>query len=90
MRLSDERINYLAHHIVKTLKKDGVINVSDTAVTAQEVKKSVIKFMQTEHSIDEKVRTKISTLKRGVFEGSHEWEILYEQYYNEEMNKLVR
>lgn len=88
MRLTDDRINYLSHHLVKTLAREGLVNVADEAVEAQDVKRVMIKFMRTEESIDQKVRAKITSIKRGIPEGSSEWDILYEQYYNEEMNKL--
>lgn len=88
MRLSDERINYLSHHIISTLKREGLIFVSDESMLVQESKKVMIKFLKNEEAIDQKVRTKILSIKRGIPEGSREWDVLYEQYYNEEMDKL--
>jgi hypothetical protein len=38
--------------------------------------------------VDKKVREKIASIKRGVSEGTGEWEILYRQYYNEEIDKM--
>ena len=88
MRLTDDRISYLAHHIIDSLVKEGLIKVADKAIESQEVKKLMTKFLQSEEAVDQKIRLKISTIKRGILEGSREWDILYEQYYNEEMNKL--
>lgn len=88
MRLTDDRINFLSHHIIRTLARDKTIRVDDESGAVVEIKKSIIKFMQTEESVDQKARAKIQTLKRGVQEGSREWDILYEQYYSEELEKM--
>ena len=88
MRLSDERISYLSHQIISTLRRDGLLSISDEQLLVQETKKVMIKFVKDEEAADQKVRTKILSIKRGVPEGSREWDVLYEQYYNEEMNKL--
>ena len=37
--------------------------------------------------LDAKARSKVSSLKRGVVEGSPEWDILYKKYYEEEVGK---
>lgn len=88
MRLTDDRINYLSHHIIRALVREGLVSVSDEAGTVQDVKKTMIKFIKAEATIDQTVRSKIASIKRGIPEGSREWDILYEQYYSEEMNKL--
>ncbi|OGQ48161.1 MAG: hypothetical protein A3I09_05180 [Deltaproteobacteria bacterium RIFCSPLOWO2_02_FULL_47_10] len=88
MRLTDDRINYLSHHIIRTLVREGLVSIADEAGTVQDVKKVMIKFIKAEEAIDQTVRTKIASIKRGIPEGSREWDVLYEQYYNEEMNKL--
>jgi len=88
MKLTDDRINFLSHHIIRTLTREGLIKGDLEQVLVQSIKKLMIKFVQNEGAIDEKVRSKIATLKRGVPEYSREWDILYEKYYEEEINKL--
>lgn len=88
MRLSDERINYLSKHIVTTLEREKMIDIMSETMTTQEVRLVIVKFLKNEEAIDQKIRTKIATIKRNIPEHSKEWEILYEQYYNEEMSKL--
>lgn len=88
MRLTDDRINYLAHHIVNVLMREKAISLTDESAAAQEVKKLMIKFLKNEEVVDQKVHAKIASIKRSIPEGSREWDILYEQYYDEEMNKL--
>lgn len=88
MRLSDERINHLSQNIVKTLIREGLIKNADESSTSCEVRIMFAKFLKNEEAVDQKVRTKISTIKRNIPEGSKEWDILYEQYYNDEMDKF--
>ncbi|MBI2342116.1 MAG: DUF507 family protein [Deltaproteobacteria bacterium] len=88
MRLSDDRINFLSHHIVRTLIKESLVKIPDEISAVQDVKKTMMKFLKEEEKADQNVRAKIASIKRGIPEGSREWDVLYEQYYNEEMNKL--
>jgi hypothetical protein len=88
MRLSDDRISFLSHHIVRTLIKESLVKIPDELEAVQDFKKTITKFLQSEEKVDQSVRAKIATIKRGIPEGSREWDILYEQYYNEEMNKF--
>ena len=88
MRLTDERINYLSRHIVNVMVREGLIETDDESLAAQDITKIMIKFLNHEETVDNKVRAKIASIKRGIPEHSREWDVLYEQYYNEEMNKL--
>lgn len=88
MRLSDERINFLSHHIISTLVRERLIDVESESAESQEIKKLMIHFIKSEDAVDQKVRDKIASIKRGIPEHSREWDVLYEQYYSEEMNKL--
>ncbi|MBI2092920.1 MAG: DUF507 family protein [Deltaproteobacteria bacterium] len=88
MRLSDDRINFLSHHIVRTLIKESLVKIPDEISAVQDVKKTMMKFLKEEERADQNARAKIASIKRGIPEGSREWDVLYEQYYNEEMNKL--
>ena len=87
MRLSEERISFLAHSVWQVLKKEGYVDypVPDKAKIV--IKKSFNQFFDRLESIDQRVRQKIGTLKRTVFEGSQEWDILFRQYFDEEIKK---
>ena len=87
MLISDERINHLAHTIAQTLLRDGMITTRTPDQTTQEIKRALIKYCQVEVAIDLKVRTKIASLKRGVAEGSREWDVMYQKLYDEELAK---
>lgn len=87
MKISDGRINFLARQIAQNLIKNGLIDGELDEITL-EVKKGFNFFLKKEVEIDEKCRKKIESIKRGVPEGSQEWDILYRQYYNEELEKV--
>lgn len=88
MKVSDGRINYLSRHIARALMTDQLVEGADLDTLAKEVKRGFVFFFQREETIDKKVRGKIASLKRGVPEGSAEWDVLYRQYYNEEIDKM--
>lgn len=87
MKISDGRINFLARQIAQNLIKNGLIDGELDEITL-EVKKGFNFFLKKEIEIDEKCRYKIESIKRGIPEGSQEWDILYRQYYNEELEKV--
>lgn len=87
MKISDGRINYLSRRIAKLFISNGDVDTDDIDFLSKEVKKGFIFFLQREEAVDKKVREKISSIKRGVPEGSTEWDILYRQYYNDEISK---
>lgn len=86
--ISDDRIAYLAQHLTGTLHREGLIAPSSATSAVQAVRQALGKYCLAEADIDQRVRVKIGTLKRGVAEGSREWEILYQQYYEEEIKKM--
>ena len=50
-------------------------------------KKGLNQFVNTVDEIDKKVQAKIASLKRGVPEGTPEWDILYGKYFEEEIQR---
>ena len=88
MRLSRAKINYLSRLVVDALDEDlGVRLRKDANATRLEVVKIITEEVQRDAMIDEMVRTKISSQRRDFPEGGREWDILYKQYYREEIEK---
>lgn len=87
MRLSEERIFHICHKIHDRLYLDELVDYTDEDEALVVIKKVFTEFLVMEDQIDEAVRTKIATLKKGVTEGSPEWEILHRKYFEEEMRK---
>jgi hypothetical protein len=87
MRLSEGRISYLAHHIVATLKKEGLVEIESERHVLAEIKRAMERQHDREAEIDAIVRKKIASLSRNVPPGSREWDVLYKRYLGEEQQK---
>jgi uncharacterized protein len=85
--LSEERQTHFAHIIVDGIWNDDLVEYTDDEIAIRAAKKAVVLFVKQEGDIDERVRQKLMTLKRGVPEGSAEWETMYKKYYEDEMKK---
>ncbi|PYM79671.1 MAG: hypothetical protein DME13_25280 [Candidatus Rokuibacteriota bacterium] len=90
MRMSRERIFFLAERIMKELG-----NVPGVTVKApDEVRPEIIRVLtdesKLEESVDTEVRKTLSTYSRPMPEGSHEWEVLYNKTREEVFKKRFR
>jgi hypothetical protein len=89
MRLSQDKVNKLAHTVMDALKaSDEVDFIEDPNTIRQETRKILIDLFMAETKIDAAARLKIESQKRIIPEGTQEWDILYRKYYNEEVRKL--
>jgi hypothetical protein len=89
MRLSQDKVNKLAHTVMDALKaSDEVDFIEDPNTIRQEARKLLIELFMAETKVDAAARQKIESQKRIIPEGSQEWDILYRKYYNEEVRKL--
>lgn len=87
MILSDERISHFARIIVDGLYNDDLVDYTDDDAALRAAKKGLVNFVRTVEDVDKKANEKIASLKRGVTEGSPEWDILYGKYFEEEMQR---
>lgn len=87
---SDDRLSHLAHLIHDRLYQDEDVDYVDEDKALREIKKRLIDYFKVEEAADNMVREKIASLKKGVYEGSREWEILYRKYLEEELAKRGR
>lgn len=89
IRLSREKINYLARQIVNRLFENDQVEFLDEP---NEIRLVIVKSIEEElklyDHIDKKAIEKIEAQKKSIKEGSREWEILYRKYYNDEIAKL--
>lgn len=87
MSLSEDRQIYLAHLIFNFIYDEDLADFKDEDLGVRAAKKGVAKYV----AFDEKLRVaaakKVQTLKRGVLEGSPEWDILFKKYYEEERGR---
>ena len=90
MRLSREKVNLLSHQIAEKLASMETIDfIEDRNTIRLAVFDILTKWLKKEETIDQAARHKIESQKRGIPEGSAEWEILYRKYYDEEMRNVV-
>jgi hypothetical protein len=88
MKLTHEKIVHLSHVLCAALER-----APGTRLLAEhnQVRLGIVRLlkaeMQMEEEIERRVTAKIHSLRRGVPEGSPEWDILYRKYYDEETAK---
>ena len=91
IRLSREKINFLARQILNQLFKNDEIEFLDEP---NEIRLTIVRSIEEEMKlydlIDKRAVEKIESQKKAIKEGSREWEILYRKYYNDEITKLSK
>lgn len=87
MILSEERQTHWAHVVTDKVWGDDIVDFSDDDLALRIAKKAIVEFVKEDMEIDKSAREKVASLKRGVIEGTREWEILYRKYYEEEKNR---
>jgi uncharacterized protein len=87
MILSEERVSHLARVVVDGIWNDDLVDYTDDDAALRAGKKGLNQFVKAVEEIDKKVHVKIASLKRGVPEGTPEWDILYGKYFEEEIQR---
>lgn len=89
MRLSESLTSHLAHKALEALRKSGATVRNDRLALA-EVKKALVMSLDRDPRIEEIVVRRIASLSRPIPVGSAEYEVLYRQYYEQEIAKRRR
>lgn len=87
MNLTEERINHLSHLVLNALKSEGKASFAEETKVLAAIKKAIHGFGAILEVVDQLVRQKITSQKRGIPEGSREWDLLYRQYFDQELAK---
>ncbi len=90
MRMSRERLFYLADLIVKELGAVPGVQVRAPEDLRVEVMRSLTDEAKLEESVDTEVRRTLSSYSRPVPEGSREWEIMYQKTREEVFKRRLR
>jgi hypothetical protein len=85
--ISEDRQSHLAHKLTDAIWEDDLVDYTDEDQALRLAKKAIADFVNEDSEIDKRARDKVATLKRGVVEGSPEWDIMYRKYYEEERGK---
>ncbi len=87
MHISEDRISHLAHKIVEKLWGDDVADFPDESRALSAVKTSIASYFALTEDVDRVVRQKLASYSQAKVPGSREWEILYQKFYREEMDR---
>lgn len=80
MRLSEERINFIASEIAKELLGKELVKFSGSAIVLEsEVSRVIFQDLKIEEEIDREVVEMIDSMKRNIPQGSAEWSAIYHQ-----------
>jgi hypothetical protein len=91
MRLSDDKTSHLSHIILKDLMdKDAIETFTDDGPIRREIRNVITKELKLSDEVDKKVYAKLESYSKKIYEGSSEWDVLYQKFYDEEMSKLGR
>lgn len=85
MNLTPDRQAHLARIVVDGLWNDDIVDYTDDDLALRWAKKAVSEFVAEFKDIDQFAHDKVNSLKRGVIEGSPEWDVLYNKYFQEEL-----
>lgn len=88
MKLSREKVLHISHLILGHLDKDDGVEYFDEP---QQIRQTIVKIimdeMRNDEAIDALVRKKLESQKKGIVEGSDEWDVLYRKYFEEEVSR---
>jgi len=90
MRMSRERVFYLADMIVKELGGSDAVTVKAPDELRTEVMRALSDEAKLEETIDTEVRRTLSSYARPAPEGSREWEVMYQKTREEVLRRRFR
>mgnify|MGYP001616659071 FL=1 len=92
MKLSEDRISHISHLVADGLWKDELIDYDEDEEhkVVDEIKRGIVNYLKVEDEVDTLVRNKISSYSRNIPVGSREWDVLYQKFHKEEMQKRHR
>lgn len=91
MRLSSDKISHLSHLILKDLmEKDAIEVFTDDGPIRHEIRNVITNEIKLAENVDLKVAKKLESYSKKIYEGTDEWDVLYQKFYDEEMAKLGR
>jgi hypothetical protein len=90
MKLSRDKVTDISHKLLEMLRKSRELRLKqkDSNVVRLEIVRIMTDVLTIEDKVDRAARTKISSQKREISEGTEEWDLLHRRYYSEELKKL--
>ena len=88
MRINREKINHLSNLIVKDMEDSEEVNfLGDATDVRINIVRAITNELAIDDEIDEEVRRVLSSYSSRLFEGTREWDILYNKHYEQEANR---
>ena len=88
MRLSDDKIRHITHIVLKALLSQGAVTpLTDDGTIRREMRTTIERELKIAESIEEKVTKKLQSYSKKIYEGSSEWDVLYQKFFEEEASK---
>ena len=81
MQYSEDRISHLSHEIMECLWRDDLADVTDESRALARIKQSLTAFFLVADEVEEAVRAKL----RNRAQGSRDYDVLYQKFYQEEL-----
>ncbi|PKO19384.1 hypothetical protein CVU37_04110 [candidate division BRC1 bacterium HGW-BRC1-1] len=80
MRLSEERITFIAHQIAEDLVSKNLVKFGGSLLVMEaEIARVIASDLKIEEEIDREVVEMIDSMKRAIPQGSAEWQAIYSQ-----------
>ena len=80
MRLSEERITFIAHQIAEDLVSKNLVKFGGSLLVMEaEIARVIVSDLKIEEEIDREVVEMIDSMKRTIPQGSAEWQAIYSQ-----------
>jgi hypothetical protein len=83
--LSEGRLSYLSHALMKRLVDQGLVRVRNERQFLNLVKQSLSDTLSLDERLDQLIRAR---MPKGTPPGSRQWDVLYRKLYEEERRKL--
>ncbi len=91
MKLSDDKTTHLTHVLLKGLLDKNIISpLAEEGEIRHEIRRIITKELNIAGEIDSSIRNKLQSYSRNIPEGSPEWEVLYQKFFQEETAKKGR
>lgn len=88
MRLSDDQITHFTNLLAGELGKSHLITLKKTLAEARQVIAREFRGeLRSEADIDAEVRRKLTSYSRRIREGTSEWEVMYQQHYQQALRR---
>ncbi len=85
MNLSEGRLSYLSHALMKCIVEGKLGRVRSDRLFLHEAKRALVDAFSLDGRLDQLARAR---MPKRVVPGSREWDVLYRKYYEEERRKL--